>query len=160
MTLCGLWHGAAWTFVLWGGYHGMLLAISPRPPRQIEQPRKRVREFRIKWTGQRIIMTVITFHIVCFGWLIFRAENIGHLIQLLSNAWTLSSMSGLNLTEASLFAILVTPLLAIELFSTLTGQRDMRHLSPHIRSGLVFIMFYIALIGQPSDLAAFIYFQF
>ena len=69
-------------------------------------------------------------------------------------------MSGLNLTEASLFAILVTPLLAIELFSTLTGQRDMRHLSPHIRSGLVFIMFYIALIGQPSDLAAFIYFQF
>ncbi len=34
MLLCGLWHGAAWRFVLWGGLHGMLLAIHDVVPRR------------------------------------------------------------------------------------------------------------------------------
>lgn len=68
MLLGGLWHGAAWTFVLWGGFHGIILilyrALSPKSE-----------EVRSKWWAS-VLKGVLTFHIVCFGWLIFRAQNL------------------------------------------------------------------------------------
>ena len=160
MALCGLWHGAAWTFILWGIYHGALLAFSPRPAGLRKPHGRRLREFRINWTRQRILMVIFTFHLVCFGWLIFRAENVGHLLTLLNNAWTLPTDLGLDFTDVRLFLILISPLVAVELFSSITAQRDMRQLKSHVRWGLVIIMFYVSLMGQPSGLAPFIYFQF
>ena len=66
MLLGGLWHGAAWNFVLWGAYHGLLLVI--------------YRKFQIK--GQKAIQfwhsgihMFITFILITFGWLLFRAHN-------------------------------------------------------------------------------------
>lgn len=64
----GLWHGAAWTFVLWGAYHGFFLVAE--------------RMFLIKIYERLpgIIRTVITFVIVVFGWVLFRAEYLGQAI--------------------------------------------------------------------------------
>lgn len=68
MLLGGLWHGAAWTFVLWGAFHGAILvvyrALTPNTGKQ--QP--------TWWLS--IIQGVIMFHIVCLGWLVFRAQNL------------------------------------------------------------------------------------
>ena len=68
MLLGGLWHGAAWTFVLWGAFHGAVLVVyrvlAPNADRQ-----------RPKW-WLGVIQGVIMFHIVCLGWLIFRAQNL------------------------------------------------------------------------------------
>lgn len=70
MVLGGLWHGAAWTFVVWGLFHGLLLAVHhlvrgrtahAAPPTA----------FGSAW--RRLAM----FHAVCFGWLLFRAESLG-----------------------------------------------------------------------------------
>lgn len=66
--LSGLWHGAQWTFVLWGGYHGLFLVFD-----------------RLLWTriAERLpssINVVVTFILVSFGWVIFRAENIGQAV--------------------------------------------------------------------------------
>jgi D-alanyl-lipoteichoic acid acyltransferase DltB (MBOAT superfamily) len=72
MLLGGLWHGAAWTFVVWGGIHGAFLSIEhwraarrerlglPDPP---------------DTTPRRFVARIITFHIVCFAWIFFRAES-------------------------------------------------------------------------------------
>ena len=71
MILGGLWHGAAWTFVLWGVYQGLLLVVHrcADPGSTRIQPADPID--RACWKGLRI---VVTFHLVCLGWLIFRAQ--------------------------------------------------------------------------------------
>lgn len=68
MLLGGLWHGAAWTFILWGGFHSIILilyrALAPGLDRR-----------QSKWWIS-FIQGVLMFHIVCLGWLIFRAQNL------------------------------------------------------------------------------------
>lgn len=63
--LCGLWHGANWTFIVWGLYHGLFLGI------------ERITGLR-KWrpTQWRIVRRLATFLLVLFGWVLFRAESI------------------------------------------------------------------------------------
>jgi len=68
MLLGGLWHGAAWTFVLWGGFHGIVLIVY-----RILEPNSD--EAKSRWWGS-VLQGLLTFHIVCFGWLIFRAQNL------------------------------------------------------------------------------------
>lgn len=62
MLLGGAWHGANWTFVVWGGYHGMLLALS--------------RRFHHLWTAlPRRLRQCVTFLLVVVGWVFFRSDN-------------------------------------------------------------------------------------
>jgi alginate O-acetyltransferase complex protein AlgI len=68
MLLGGLWHGAAWTFVLWGGFHGIILILYRVFSRGIKEVQSR------PWVS--ILKGVLMFHIVCLGWLIFRAQNL------------------------------------------------------------------------------------
>ena len=74
MVLGGLWHGAAWTFVLWGFYHGALLCIH----RLLRPWLDRVTQFKhgLVRTGWFWIRVIIFFHLVCFGWLLFRADSL------------------------------------------------------------------------------------
>lgn len=68
MALGGLWHGASWTFVIWGCYHGALLALQrllPGVPRARGAPDP--------WKPAKILAT---FHLVGLGWIFFRAENL------------------------------------------------------------------------------------
>ena len=72
MLLGGLWHGASGRFILWGGLHGAALAVhkfmmnhfpSFRPTGDTMSPLRRV------------CGVLITFHVVCFGWIFFRADT-------------------------------------------------------------------------------------
>jgi alginate O-acetyltransferase complex protein AlgI len=62
--LCGLWHGAAWTFVLWGAYHGLLLVI------------ERLGYARLLGRFPRVLQHAYTMLAVMVGWVLFRAESI------------------------------------------------------------------------------------
>src|SRR5215218_600192 len=65
MLLGGLWHGAAWTFVLWGGIHGTALSAE-------RFARERFRGFRLPaWAAW-----LVTFHVVCVAWVFFRAPDL------------------------------------------------------------------------------------
>jgi len=77
MLLGGLWHGASWTFVVWGAYQGLLLVIwrfaAPRldaVPILAAAGRTRTVRF-VQW--------IVFFHLVCLGWLIFRAQSFDQL---------------------------------------------------------------------------------
>ena len=63
MLLGGLWHGAAWTFVLWGGFHGTA---------QVVERRLRGRFWTPAW-----LRWLIVFNLVCLAWVLFRATDIG-----------------------------------------------------------------------------------
>lgn len=68
MLLGGLWHGASWTFVLWGAYQGALLSIYRALGIDAE------RDHYGQW--KKTLMMILFFHLTCVGWLIFRAQNI------------------------------------------------------------------------------------
>jgi len=77
MLLGGLWHGAAWTFVIWGGYHGALLAW--------ERWRSETgRATGPDTPGRRILARLTTFHLVCLGWILFRADSMARVGEILS----------------------------------------------------------------------------
>jgi D-alanyl-lipoteichoic acid acyltransferase DltB (MBOAT superfamily) len=73
MVLGGLWHGAAWTFVVWGGLHGVGQSVGHlRRQRRVERGLPPQEEGRWAVARQR----VVTFHVVCLGWLFFRAQSL------------------------------------------------------------------------------------
>jgi D-alanyl-lipoteichoic acid acyltransferase DltB (MBOAT superfamily) len=68
MLLGGLWHGASWNFVVWGGLHGLALVAT-----QVFQRRLGAEPAR---GARRVAATVLTFHFVCFCWVFFRAKTL------------------------------------------------------------------------------------
>lgn len=67
-VLCGLWHGAAWTFLLWGLWHGVFL-IGERLAQRLSLPKI-----------PRVIGVTYTVLFVALGWVLFRADDLGHAI--------------------------------------------------------------------------------
>jgi alginate O-acetyltransferase complex protein AlgI len=83
MLLGGIWHGAAWKFVMWGALHGGGLAVE----RMLEPFMGR----RPMSLAAKIASTIIVFHFVCFAWIFFRAEDFtvaGVFIRGLGGGWT------------------------------------------------------------------------
>ena len=67
MLLGGLWHGASWNFIVWGGLHGVALAVH----KYVRSLLGRAKNYRS--TGwKRFFAVVLTFHFVCFCWIFFR----------------------------------------------------------------------------------------
>lgn len=66
MLLGGLWHGAAWNFIYWGAFHGSLLVVY----RAMNQ-----RMGKYHFYGANLMKGILMFHLICFGWLLFRAQN-------------------------------------------------------------------------------------
>jgi D-alanyl-lipoteichoic acid acyltransferase DltB (MBOAT superfamily) len=82
MLLGGLWHGASYNFVVWGGLHGAALALN----RAVFGPERRAP------TGvRRVVSVVLTFHFVCFAWIFFRAGTFDQARLLLSQLGELST---------------------------------------------------------------------
>ena len=73
MLLGGLWHGASWRFVLWGGIHGVALAVHKLVMSLSPGFKAQGADMVSPW--RRILGVLITFHVVCFGWIFFRADN-------------------------------------------------------------------------------------
>ena len=76
MLLGGIWHGAAWKFVAWGGLHGAGLVIE-----RWLQPWSGA--WARTWWG-RALAVLIVFHIVCLGWILFRADSFDTVVIYLS----------------------------------------------------------------------------
>ena len=82
--ISGLWHGANWTFVLWGALHGLYLIIE----KLITNIRmKLVKSLRLEKVPfiYKCIQVSIIFSLVCFAWIFFRANNIGEAIYIVRN---------------------------------------------------------------------------
>ena len=72
--LSGLWHGATWSFLAWGGLHGLFLATAAlsRPWRQRHQGVPGGAGSRLLAAAQ----VIVTFHLICFAWVFFRASSL------------------------------------------------------------------------------------
>jgi alginate O-acetyltransferase complex protein AlgI len=79
--LSGLWHGANWTFVIWGALHGAFLVVG----RATERIRQRA-ALAIGWSEtaptRRAVRVLVTFALVTFAWIFFRAPNLGIALEM------------------------------------------------------------------------------
>ncbi len=147
MFLGGLWHGAGWTFVVWGLYHGGMLAVHSF-----------VRE-RGKFHAPRPVRVAITFLFVVIGWTIFRATDIPMCLDLLS------SMAGLRGFETHILAAVggsssvavLWTLLAVIFLAPNVWQLRMRASLPYAAALSLALVVCILRFNVESP---FLYFQF
>jgi alginate O-acetyltransferase complex protein AlgI len=156
MIIGGLWHGAAWTFVLWGAYQGILLVAHrlARPWLDRVHPAEPID--RACW---RLVRMVATFHMICFGWLLFRAQSLAQvkgMLQAIVNRPAIPAASYLLPV-----AILVVPLLLYQVVQYVSRDLDVMARTPwYIRSVFYTACFYAFVLGGEFGGSQFIYFQF
>jgi alginate O-acetyltransferase complex protein AlgI len=151
MVLGGLWHGAAWTFVAWGAYQGLMLVIGRA------------------WAGRHflgklpnVVQIFLMFQATCYGWLIFRAESIrqvGRFTKLLFTDFqpTIATLDSLLVP----MLWIVVPLLIVHVAQARKGSESAPLNWPlPIRYALYGAVFYLVFLFGDFEGAQFIYFQF
>jgi alginate O-acetyltransferase complex protein AlgI len=158
MGLGGLWHGAAWTFVIWGFYHGLLLVVY----RLAERASAFRRLVKGPGTVARALAWAVMFHITCYGWLIFRAHSasqIGTLTVSLATNFAPATVDGEGLLVPLL--LYTTPLLIVH--GTEAWYADgliVPRLPVGVRYSVYAATFYLTMLFGNFGGAEFIYFQF
>ena len=169
MLLCGLWHGAAWNFVIWGGYHGILLSIDKILKRNLRIGTK-ISFFTDNHAGY-VIKILITQYFIFFGWLIFRVGNTADLFYCIQKFlifdFILSSIERIIVITLFLgfvvfLVILSNKKFADHLISCITKDWPAYFASLPMKFWIIYltIMFFIYLAFSPLSSAPFIYFQF
>jgi alginate O-acetyltransferase complex protein AlgI len=156
MVLGGLWHGAKWTFVLWGFYQGLLLIAHRLTSPWLKRTEPAHPAYRAWWTALRIF---VTFHLVCLGWLLFRADSIE---QAASMVLAISSHPAVP-AAAYLVPVLlaITPLLLVQLVQYFADDLDAIGRAPwYVRSAFYTACFYGIVLGGQFGGQRFIYFEF
>ena len=159
MVLGGLWHGAAWTFVIWGAYQGAMLIIG-RAIDGIGTRRGIVIPPGLNW--KRLLLGVLMFQVTCYGWLIFRAESF-HQIAVFTSL-LVRDFGPTDNTWASLalpFLEIIAPLLVVHIFQARRRSEsavlDLNWSTRYALYGAIVLL--IVLFGDFEG-AQFIYFQF
>ena len=153
MVLGGLWHGANWTFILWGAFHGGIMVIE--------------RAFGIRgetnkpMSLKRFAAIIMTFILVVIGWVMFRADNVSYAIDMYRG------MIGLNGFDISLAyawqikGVAVTALIAgftIIVLTPLVKLKNPKGMLPSMALLGLFLLAVSRLIAQ--SYSPFLYFQF
>lgn len=81
-AISGLWHGAAYTFIIWGAMHGVCMVIE----RLVYG--EKIKQLSDKFSMSNIIRIIITFTIVNFAWIFFRINNLGDVMQIFKKIFT------------------------------------------------------------------------
>ena len=157
MVLGGLWHGASWTFVIWGAYHGVgqIIGRRRRAVRVAKglpgEPEGRA---RIAWAQ------FVTFQVVCLGWLFFRADTLGNAFAMLSRlvvGWG-SSPLVTPLAVAAIGIGIASQYLPDNWLAVV--QRGFADRRPVIQGGILgLVLLAITTLG-PQGVAPFIYYRF
>ncbi len=176
MLLGGLWHGAAWPFVVWGAYQGTGLLVERRVEERFgsdgtdgsrgldgsrAQPSLPTRRPLVRRPLATPLRWLITFHFVCVGWLFFRSETLGDAADMIARLFT-SFLSPAPEINNVFVGVIVFSLLA-----QMLSRQGLARLQVGLSRLPVWWLvlgfgFWILLVDQlgPEGVAPFIYFQF
>jgi alginate O-acetyltransferase complex protein AlgI len=151
MLLGGLWHGASWTFVAWGAFHGSLLVAHRVLPRW-------------SWresTLLRPLAVATTFLMVCVGWVFFRAQTFADAGTILSHLFYPAAGYALPRGQIATVLAVLAVLAAGHLAGTIGDLRRRERLLPAgvVGAGLT-VLLLLVLLFSPENGKAFLYFQF
>ncbi|HPB31474.1 MAG TPA: MBOAT family O-acyltransferase, partial [Candidatus Sumerlaeota bacterium] len=161
MLLGGLWHGASWMFVLWGAYHGLLLAAH-RLYLKITTGSERLDDSKHEHIAIRAVRIFFMFHVTTFGWLLFRAQTVKQFVNLcrslLAGAWNWTSQSERMMLQVGFFSIFLIALEAI-----MYASRDTSWIARKpwpVRALVMGTCLALLVFFSPGGGREFIYFQF
>ena len=151
--LCGLWHGANWTFVIWGAYHGLLLVIERFGGRKT-----------LYHTLPGQVQVLFTFLLIMIGWVFFRSATISDAWRYLTVMFTFSDAQGGSVllgaeiyTQGSILIMAVCaglafqPLQAFDWARTITWPKAI----------ILIVLFCVSLMTMfTQSFSSFLYFQF
>jgi len=155
MLLGGLWHGASWNFVFWGGLHGLALVFDKF------WLRLKLAEYKVmRWLG-----VFVTFHFVCFTWIFFRARSFAIAWQIVDRIFTAFDAYIIKLwfVEYRITAILIIlGFLAHWQPDSweLRYTRILARVPIVIQSLALALVIWILFQARSADIQPFIYFQF
>ena len=171
MALGGLWHGAAWNFVVWGIYHGAALIVH----REFVAWSRTIKALEKVWESKvwRLASIFITFHAACIGWVFFRVQDIGTAFSMVKKMLLLRPL--LTKAEAGQFIVLkpdlpvivpvVIAMVAILLILNLpvSAGNDggfFKRLPAPVKAAFCSVLILVMVTFLPDNSAPFIYFQF
>jgi len=148
MVLGGLWHGAAWSYAVWGFFHGLMLAVE--------------RLFKdLGWSTKvklpRFIHMLFTFSMVTLAWLLFKLPDFNHVIGYMQAIF--SNTGGAAVQPLLLFFVLLFSIPVVLYHLLYLWTRTPRPAMAAIKPALYGIMLFLILVNSGSG-ASFIYFQF
>lgn len=149
-ALIGLWHGANWSYVAYGLYHGAFVILAV----VLARPYERLRTFVVKILGERcwfVLQIVRTFLIVSFGYLIFKPADLGASLQIARSMCAdvgLSSLSALLVAHPLGWPIVAAGAAVLCLVDIVHYRRGSEFIRPALRALPTFIrwIFYILAI--------------
>lgn len=171
MALGGLWHGASWNFVVWGIYHGLCLIAH----RQFQELKAKFEPLKIftETTLWRYISIVLTFQVVCIGWVFFRVQDIGTAFSMVKKMVLLRPIYAqaeghafLVLKETLPVIVLITLFMVAALLllnlpvSYLNEKKVFQKLPAVLKAAFCTVLILAMVTFQPDNSAPFIYFQF
>ena len=162
MLLGGLWHGAAIRFILWGGLHGVALALHKLWMSVV--PGAKALGSQMHWWS-RAAGIFVTFNLVCFGWLMFRAESmqtVSLMLHQIFENFNAAMIPQVVAGYAGVFALIA----AGYVLHLLPGRVDAAAQQLVVRAPLAMqvlmaaVMIWCVMQVKSSDIQPFIYFQF
>jgi len=154
LLLAGLWHGAAWTFVVWGAYHGVLLLLYRFGPLTILNRR------RYDSPGLSVVALAVMAVFTVVGWAIFRSPTLGHFWTWLT---ALSDWGGAALPwRGSLvwLALHLAPLILLQVLTRQAGDETALAATPWPARGVLYLVLFLLVASSTAYDQEFIYFQF
>lgn len=161
MLVSGLWHGAAWTFIFWGLYQGILLIAHREVYPLFEKLPKPSNPFIQKILFA--VKVVLFFHLICFGWLIFRAESMSQVFLMLKSIFTyFGSFSSRHIKHIALYTLFFTwILIAVQYIQFRTKDLMVVYRTNEAVRTVFYVLCYLLfIIYGVTGGYEFIYFQF
>ncbi|MCG6537348.1 MAG: MBOAT family protein, partial [Syntrophales bacterium LBB04] len=156
MVLGVLRHGAAWNFVLWGFYHGLLLSIH----RTISSVRSAAREYQS--VLKAVVKIAFFFIVTCYGWLLFRSPSLSKIVDLTSTLiFDFGNMNfGVGLPRMA--AVIGLPVFMIIEIAEYIGEGKpfYEKMPVHAWSALYALIIFSVAIGLTTESTQFIYMVF
>ena len=158
MILGGLWHGADWTFLIWGGLHGSGQVVG-------HIRRQRREDLGLpgvaKGTWRHWIQVFLTFQFVCLAWIFFRATSVANAMQMLGrlfSGWSTATTLITPLLVVTFIAVMVVQLVPSKVGDRATTWFSNQHLA--VQSLCVAVGLLIITTLGPTGVAPFIYYRF
>ncbi len=159
MLIGGLWHGANWKFVVWGAIHGLALSVE-----RVLHDRRVARGYAPAASGTfgAIGRWLITFHVVCFAWIFFRAQDFTKATDVIGQIATAWSHGAGPLVTMSVALVIAAMLLSqfVPEWTVEAVQARFSRLPLGLQGGTLAVCFFLIEHLGPIGVAPFIYFQF
>jgi D-alanyl-lipoteichoic acid acyltransferase DltB (MBOAT superfamily) len=153
MILGGLWHGASWTFVIWGAMHGTFLVLE-RATRLAPSANHSIS------VAELLVRRLLVFSVVCIAWVFFRDPTLGHALSFLGGFGSFE-LPAVAASASIYISAHVGAMLAIDSYLERHRTEYLFEDKPYVLRTIAAALLIVATFGFGANQShAFIYFQF